>query len=124
MDYQFNDEEKLYRAVYPYSMFWKENGKVSSAAFLSKKGGCSVDRGNYRDDEAVVQDMKARNFQGSIISITVKNCRETEAEIVYTPSKNNKYHSEIYKNQEKELLTAKQRKHLANSAVIVKTAIA
>ena len=119
MDAHFEPDEKLYRAVYPDAMFWKDNGKVSSAAFLSRKGGCSVDRGYYRNDTVVVQDMRSRNFKGSIISVTVQNCIDVDAETVYAPSKANTYHSEIYGNKERRLLTAGQRKHLADSAVIV-----
>ena len=29
MDDHFEPDEKLYRAVYPDAMFWKDNGKVS-----------------------------------------------------------------------------------------------
>ena len=36
MDTHFNPDEKLYRAVYPDAMFWKENGKVSSADFFEQ----------------------------------------------------------------------------------------
>ena len=121
MDEHFEPNEKLYRAVYPDAMFWKDNGKVSSAAFLSRKGGCSVDRGDYRNDTAVVQDMRERNFKGSIISVTVQDCINTAAETVYAPSRVNIYHSEIYGNEERKLLTAGQRKHLANSAIVVRS---
>lgn len=119
MDDHFEPDEKLYRAVYPDAMFWKDNGKVSSAAFLSRKGGCSVDRGNYRNDPAVVQDMRGRNFKGSIIFVTVQDCIDANAEAIYAPSRNNIYHSEIYGNKEHKLLTAGQRKHLADSAIVV-----
>ena len=119
MDALFEPAEKLYRAVYPNSMFWKSNGKVSSAAFLSRHGGCSVDRGDYRDDDIVVRDMQSRNFKGSIIAVTVQDCWDTLAMPLYAPSRTNIYHSEIHGNIEREQLTAGQRKHLANSAVIV-----
>ena len=76
MDNNFSLTEKLYRAVLPTDMFWKDNGKVSSAAFLSRKGGCSVDRGFFRDDNAVVLDMEKRNLKGDIIAVTVLNCRK------------------------------------------------
>ena len=119
MNTQFEPDEKLYRAVFPDSMFWKHNGQVSSAAFLSRRGGCSVDRGNYRDDCIVVQDMRNRNFKGSIITVTVQDCSEVNALVMYAPSRTNIYHSEIHRDSEHELLTAGQRKHLASSAVIV-----
>ncbi|MBQ4470381.1 MAG: hypothetical protein II917_09635 [Synergistaceae bacterium] len=119
MDNNFSLTEKLYRAVLPTDMFWKDNGKVSSAAFLSRKGGCSVDRGFFRDDNAVVLDMEKRNLKGDIIAVTVLNCREVEAVPIYAPSKNNIYHSEIHGSNEHIPLSPRQRKHLANSAVIV-----
>lgn len=119
MNALFEPDEKLYRAVFPDDMFWKENGKVSSAAFLSRRGGCSVDRGYYRDDDAVVEDMRRRDFKGSIIAVTVQNCYDVGAKPVYAPSRTNIYHSEIHRDTEHELLTAGQRKHLANSAVLV-----
>ena len=119
MNAHFEPDEKLYRAVFPDSMFWKRNGQVSSAAFLSRRGGCSVDRGNYRDDSVVVQDMRNRNFKGSIVAVTVQDCRDVDAIVVYAPSRTNIYHSEILKDTEHELLTAGQRKHLAVSAVVV-----
>lgn len=119
MDSKFDAEEKLYRAVYPASMFWKGNGKVSSAAFLSRRGGCSVDRGDYREDEAVVRDMRRRDFKGSIIAVTVQDCLDVQAVPVYAPSRANIYHSEIHRDNEHEQLTAGQRKHLAASAEIV-----
>ena len=119
MDAYFSDNEKLYRAVFPDSMFWKDNGQVSSAAFISKKGGCSVDRGNGRTNNDVIHDMRSRNFIGSIVYIHVKDCRDVEAEVIYTPSKNNPYHSEIYRDKNNGKLTAAQRKYLANVASIV-----
>lgn len=119
MDTHFEQDEKLYRAVFPDSMFWKRNGQVSSAAFLSRHGGCSVDRGDYRDDRVVVQDMRNKNFKGSIIAVTVQDCSEVEALVIYAPSRTNIYHSEIHRDAQHELLTAGQRKHLATSAVIV-----
>ena len=63
--------------------------------------------------------MRNRNFKGSIVSVTVQNCIDSEAETVYAPSKTNIYHSEIYGNKERKLLTAGQRKHLAASAIVV-----
>ena len=119
MDSLFEPQEKLYRAVYPDTIFWKDNGDVSSAAFLSKRGGCSVDRADFRDDSDVVLNMRNRGFKGSIITVTVQNCRDIKAEVIYSPSKNNIYHSEILKDKEHEKLTAGQRKFLARHAVIV-----
>ncbi len=50
---EFNDDEKLYRAVYPpeiFDLFWKKDGTLTSAAFRDKRG-LSVERGFYREDD-------------------------------------------------------------------------
>ena len=66
MDNQFKADEKLYRAVYPpevMNMYWRRDGRLSSAAFADPNG-LSVDRGDYRSDDEVVQEMVKR-FSGS-----------------------------------------------------------
>ena len=58
MDNTFPNCEKLYRAVFPESymqMFWRKDGTVSSAAFTDKQG-LSVERGDFREDENVIED--------------------------------------------------------------------
>lgn len=120
MDERFEMKEKLYRAVYPpeiADIFWKADGTVSSAAFADPKG-LSVDRGNYRSDEEVVASMRKR-FSGHIISVYVKNCSDVKAQLVYLPSGSNPYHSEIHGSKASLLLSKSQRRHLAQSAVIL-----
>lgn len=117
MNQDFASDEKLYRAVYPKSvasMFWKNDGTISSAAFADKKG-LSVDRGNYRKDEEVVADIRKR-LVGSIVSVTVGQCMDVDAEVLYLPSKNNPYHSEIHGDNETVLLSKHQRRYLAINA--------
>lgn len=89
---------------------------MSSAAFKDKNG-LSVERGNFRSDKDIIQDMKAY-FSGSIISVTVEQCREVNAVVKYLPSSRSKYHSEIHSSNEKILLTDRQAKYLANVAII------
>lgn len=116
MDDNFNDSEILYRAVYPPShpgMFWKKNGKLSPAAFADPKG-LSVERGFYRKTEEVVDKMKSF-YKGCIISVSVGDCRETEAVVRYMPT-NNEYHSEIHGSDTVKLLNKSQRLHLAEKA--------
>ena len=120
MDNSFENTEKLYRAVYPpevVDVFWKKDGRISSAAFADPKG-LSVDRGNYRSDDEVLSDMRSR-FIGHIFSIYVKNCTDVQACVKYLPSKNNIYHSEIHGSMNSVLLTKSQRRHLALNAVIL-----
>ena len=119
MDENFSDDEKLYRAVYPasqYSYFWKKNGKISSAAF-KKRDGLSVERGNFRLDNEVIEDMR-KFFSVNIVSVTVKQCRDISAVVKYLPTERSKYHSEIHSSDERMLLTESQAKYLADSAII------
>lgn len=120
MDKNFSEQEKLYRAVYPATykeMFWKKNGKVSSAAFKDKKG-LSVERGYGRSDEAVIADMRNFFCGSNIVSVTVKECRDVSAVVKYLPTERSRYHSEIHSSDQKKLLTESQAKYLANKAVI------
>ena len=82
MDNTFPNCEKLYRAVFPESymqMFWRKDGTVSSAAFTDKQG-LSVERGDFREDENVIEEMR-KFFHGCIISLTVEQCRDGSEEV-------------------------------------------
>lgn len=116
MNNEFENDEKLYRAVYPYDMFWTSGGKVSSAAFKDKNG-LSVERGYYRDDYLVVEDMNKR-FEGNIVCVTVEDCRNVHAKVKYKPSHSSKYHSEIH-GSDTVILSRSQAKQLASCVVIV-----
>ena len=120
MDNKFSDEcEKLYRAVFPESyiqMFWRKDGTISSAAFTDKEG-LSVERGFFREDKSVLEEMR-KFFQGCIISLTVEQCRNVHAVVKYKPSKRSKYHSEIHGNEKVPLLSKSQRRQLAAKAKI------
>ncbi len=72
---QFDEFERLYRAVYPPDImpkFWKENGELSSAVFKDKNG-LSVERDGGRDEDVVVDDMRIY-FYGYIISVLYRDC--------------------------------------------------
>lgn len=120
MDDAFNNDEKLYRAVYPpeiMDIFWRKDGTVSSAAFADANG-LSVDRGYYRPDPEVIQFMNKR-FTGSIIKLYVKNCIDIGAVVRYSPSRNNIYHSEIHGSETQILLSKQQRHYLSKKAKII-----
>lgn len=120
MDNTFKNNEKLYRAVYPpevAEMFWRKDGRVSSAAFADPKG-LSVDRGYYRSDEEVSEDMKKR-FTGKIIRVYAKNCTDIGAVLRYLPSRINLYHSEIHGSETNILLSKQQRLYLSQKAAIL-----
>lgn len=120
MDNTFQINEKLYRAVYPpeiMEMYWKKDGNISSAAFADPKG-LSVDRGNFREDTAVVSEMR-KKLAGHIVFLYVRHCFDIGAIVKYLPSKNNPYHSEIHGNEENPLLSKSQRRFLADRAVLI-----
>ena len=97
-------------------MFWKKDGTISSAAFLDREG-LSVERGNFRDDKDVIEEMQ-KFFKGCIISLTVGQCKTVDAVVKYKPSSRSEYHSEIHGSETTPLLSKSQRKHLAADAKI------
>ncbi|PHU34451.1 hypothetical protein [Pseudobutyrivibrio ruminis] len=114
MDENFKDDELIYRAIYPPGhpkMFWNKDGSLSPAALLDYKG-LSVDRGYYRDDESVVEDMHKR-LKGCIVSLSVEECVAEEAVLRYLPSKNDVYHSELHGALDSKELTIRQRYNLS-----------
>lgn len=122
MNNTFSENELLYRAVYPpeiNQMFWKDEQHVSSAVFLDKKG-VSVERGDNRSEEEVVEDMK-KSFIGRIISVTVRLCMEINTKVVYKPTKRSLYHSEIHGSDKHIVLSPMQRRYLSSHCKLLKT---
>lgn len=120
MNNHFPEDEKLYRAVYPPSMnsiFWKDEKHVSSAVFLDKKG-LSVERGNFRSDKTVEDDMR-KNFIGRIVAITVGLCHQINAKVLYKPTKRSVYHCEIHGGEKRILLSPMQRRFLSMNCKVI-----
>ena len=120
----FKENELLYRAVYPpeyNSVFWKDENHVSSAAFLDKRG-LSVERGYFRSDAEVLQDMRKR-FVGKIISLTVSLCISANAKIIYKPTKRSIFHSEIHGSETQIVLSPRQRRFLSQHCRVLKTEV-
>ena len=88
----FKDDENVYRAILDIQLY--DDGSVSMAA-LKDSRGLSVDRGYYRRDEVVIEDMKNR-LEGRIAKLSVKDCKDAKTFLIYKPSAINKYHSEIH----------------------------
>ena len=115
---KFEDKENLFRAIYPETirkMYWKADGKLSSAAFKDKKG-LSVDRSGNRSNIEVYKDFKKR-FKGHIFYVNVKQCKDLNILLKYLPSNKNKYHCELHKNETEALLDKYQCKQLAKLAI-------
>lgn len=117
MNDDFYLEEKLYRAVLPNDIFWKNKyDKLSSAVFKDSKG-LSVDRQMNRSDSDAIEFI-ANSKTGTIISVTCGNCNEAKALVRYLPVEGNEFHSEIHSNEEKKSLSGSQAKQLARVANI------
>ena len=120
MNDTFLPDEKLYRAIYPpevAAMYWKRDGSLSHVAFADSRG-LSVDRGDYRDDITVKNDMGKR-LTGVIVKFYVRSCNEIGACLRYLPSKNNRYHCEVHGSDNSVLLSKHQCFYLARHAVRV-----
>lgn len=119
MDDFFENDESLYRAVYPpekMQMFWKSDGRLSSAA-LKDKNGLSVERGHYRSDKDVAASMRER-FSGRIVRLSVGQCRAVNAIVKYLPGRS-EYHSEIHGSESKKILSNHQSRELASQVLIL-----
>lgn len=121
MDNTFRRDEKLFRAVLPRSMFWKEDGSAASSAFkTSEEDGLSTDRDGGRPCAECVRAL-AESRKGSIVSVDYAHCQETEAYVVYDPitgEGENIYHTLIRRSVEKSTLSNKQAKDLAKACTI------
>ena len=116
MNNNFPSDEYLYRAINPANGFWKPDGSLSSAA-LKDRDGLSVDRGNFRQDDEVADDMKKR-LKGSIVKFSVENCREENARVQYDPMDEDVYHSLVL-GTEKNVLSKGQARRLCGKIIIV-----
>lgn len=103
------DIEYLYRGVVPQN--WDSENKRPSSATFKDSSGTSVDRDAGRNmDECIKFLSKKKNFK-AICRITAKDVRSVNAEAIYKPTKENKYHSEIHDSVVKvQLSSGKARK--------------
>lgn len=118
MNNNFPSDESLYRAINPVNGFWKTNGKLSSAAFKDGKG-LSVDRGDFRPDEIVVDEMSHR-LKGSIVKFSVEDCNKIDARVQYDPNEEDQYHSLVL-GKERIRLSDSQAKRLRDNCTVVYT---
>ena len=121
MDNTFRDDEKLFRAVLPGNMYWKEDGSVTSAAFkTSEEDGISTDRDGGRSCEECVNTL-AQSKKGSIVSVDYAHCKEANALVVYNPitgENENPFHTLIRQSAEKSTLSKKQARYLAEVCTV------
>lgn len=117
MESNYEDDEKLYRAVRPAPVYWKDDGTLSSAAFKDKNG-LSTDRERGRKKSDCISFMQSRKFEGSIVSVCAKMCKEVNAFLNYLPQDDNPYHTQIQNTETALVLTPRQAKLLAHNATM------
>ena len=110
--------EKLFRSIRPDDIYWKDKEKkiLSSAAFKDSNG-LSVDRQYGRSEEDSIKEMQ-RKFIGTVVYVTVGDCREKDAVVDYCPTDDNDKHCEIIRSYERKMLSSSQARYLAGKAVI------
>jgi len=108
---EFENDERLYRAVLPGSIFWRHDGTLTSAALKDRKG-LSTDRQMRRPHEDCIEFMRKR-LRGSIVSVSCENCEEAKAIVQYDKKDDNVFHTLILPDADKLQLTNGQAKRLA-----------
>lgn len=121
MDNSFETNERLFRAVIPNDMYWKENGEPASAAFKTRESdGLSTDRAGGRCIEDCVKRVH-EHLGGKVVSVSCGECWEVNADVVYAPidteSDPNPYHT-LIRNKDKASLTNGQAKALSRICIL------
>lgn len=113
MDEYFREDERLFRAVRPGPMYWKDACTVSSAAFKTKEeDGLSTDRDGGRTVEECVKRL-SDNLSGGVVSVDCSQCREADVMVKYAPVEYNEFHTLLRRNEENAELTKSQARALA-----------
>ena len=117
MDDYFEPTEKLFRAVLPEGIFWREDGTLTSAAFKDDNG-LSVDREGGRSLAEAVAFIQ-QHLDGQIVWVAVSDCNAKKALVRYLPVEGNAYHSEIHRDEQRKRLSDSQAKYLSRAAQLV-----
>ena len=119
-----NKSEKIYRVVHELLQNYQEVG-LPIAAFdrckldITSETGISVDRAGDRDNYQATADI-AKRFKkhkpdSSIISFPVHLCDTAKIHINESPSRNNRYHCDLWGNLNDKDLSKKQKLQLADN---------
>lgn len=121
MKAQFKDSEKLYRGIKKVPTLIKKDGTITRAAFTytgKKSNGCSVSRQMNRSNQEAIQHtiLCLNGHADYVASISVKEARNVDIYIKYSPSENNYFHSELYADKDENKLNDEQLDFLAANA--------
>lgn len=126
---EFKNDEKLFRSIRPphkNKFYWtKDRTRITPLAFKNRtirgkvEEYVSVNRQADRLEEECVQDMKNK-LEGSIVSVTYLNCRESQINVIPKPSSTDKYHCGLFNGETdapNSLLNDIQCQNLADMAI-------
>lgn len=105
MENKVQNDEMLYRAIKRSKPDWLENGKPTSVMFKDANGN-SVDRGDKRSIDDIVQFMKNVTFGKrlkGVVELCAGFCTEVGAEVIAAPTENNPYHANIYMADDEQM---------------------
>ncbi len=91
--------ENLYRAVRSNPNYWKEKFNRISTAALKDKRGLSVDRDGDRKQYEVIQSFQDRKWEGYLLYVQAKICKDIGTYLKPSPSHINNYHALILENE-------------------------
>lgn len=114
------DSETLYKAIkitVPNQWDIIKN-QPTSAAFKDSKG-LSVDRDGGRKVEVIISIFRKRFELKAVISLTAKDCRDSNTIPIAKPIQDNPFHAEIHSSSEKRTLTSGQARALKKKATVV-----
>ena len=110
----FIDDERLFRAVQPKDMFWKKDGKISSAAFKDSNGlSCDRDMGRISVSSCVCSLLNFIQRDNTVVSVNYGECTDINALVKHDPVENNEHHSLILNGNDKKELTDGKAKRLS-----------
>lgn len=111
-------EETLYRAIRPLDFLWDFDFDRPSSAAFKDKDGLSCDKLDDRQENEVFKTLRKRFETRAIVKIKVKQCLKIGVYPKDAPSKQNKYHAEIWENEHEKLISSQKRRLLADRVEI------
>ena len=114
-------DECLYRAVKRSQPSTIDSTGRPTSALFKQDNGVSVDRGGQRDEQLIIDTVKAnfqKRFKG-LVSVGADICIDNSMAVIPAPSSSNIYHAEIFENEQKSPLSQLKALILADSAKVV-----
>ena len=113
LDDHIADEELLYRGVPMNPNQWSfERNTPSSAAFKDSLG-VPVDRDRNRKEIKRIASLTNRLVLRAVVSVTAKQCRETNAHLQSDPVDGNPYHALVLHSEKRNPLTSGQARFIS-----------